>query len=131
MDRSIRFRPATAADVGGHSHATKCTMPAQFRHAEYAKSPASSSARIDKIVERGEEPTRAALKREIVARPQPKQMNPKALFVWGRLKDFEREGILDQDPASLLSEMTAPMREEVRRLVPRVREFLEELEIEA
>jgi hypothetical protein len=49
----------------------------------------------------------------------------------GRLKDFEREGILDQDPASLLSEMTAPMREEVRRLVPRVREFLEELEIEA
>jgi hypothetical protein len=117
----------SADDVGGKNALQDARA---FRDAEYAE-PGVVQRTLDKIVERGEEPTRAALKREIVARPQPKQMNPKALFVWGRLKDFEREGILDQDPASLLSEMTAPMREEVRRLVPRVREFLEELEIEA
>jgi hypothetical protein len=86
---------------------------------------------LDGMLARGEEPTRAALNREIAKRPQPKQMDPKALWLWGRLKDFERDGIISQDAARLLSEMTAPMRADVKRLVPLVREFLEEVEMEA
>lgn len=86
---------------------------------------------LDGMIERGEEPTRSKLKNEIAKRPPPKPMNTAALFVWGRLKDFQREGILDHKPAFLLSEMTDPMRDDVRRLVPLVREFLEELEVEA
>lgn len=87
---------------------------------------------IDGMIERGEEPTRAALKREIANKPKPqKVMDPKALWVWGRLKDFEREGVLSRNPAELLNEMTEPMRADVRRLLPLVREFIEEMECKA
>ena len=67
-------------------------------------------------------------------RDQPKAINssklmdPKALWIWGRLKDFERDGILTQSPEHLLNEMTQPMRGDVRRLLPLVREFIEDLE---
>jgi hypothetical protein len=117
----------TRDDVGGKKALEDARA---IRDAEQAD-PGVVQRTLDGMIERGEEPTSAALNRELRKRPQPKPMNKAAMFVWGRLKDFDREGILDQDPAFLLSEMTAPMREDVRRLVPRVREFLEELEIEA
>jgi len=71
--------------------------------------------------------------REAASEPQPKStppkvMDPKALWIWGRLKDFERDGILTQSPEHLLNEMTQPMRDDVRRLLPLVREFIEDLE---
>lgn len=121
-------KPATAADLGirrDEMHDWR-----KMRDAERAE-PGVIQRAIDGIVERGEEPTRAALKREIAAKPKPKEMNKKALWLWGRLKDFERDGVLDMNPEFLLSEMTEPMREDVRRLVPLVREFMEELEIKA
>lgn len=102
----------------------------KIRDAENAD-PGLISRALDGMIERGEEPTRAALRREI-EKPKPqKVMNPKALWLWGRLKDFEREGVLSQDPSDLLSEMTEPMRADVRRLLPMVREFIEELECQA
>lgn len=84
---------------------------------------------LDAMIERGEEPTRAALKREVIDQPvHQKVMNPKALWVWGRIKDFEREGILRQDPAKLLTDMTEPMRADVRRFLPEVVGFLTAME---
>lgn len=102
----------------------------QFRDAERAE-PGLISRALDAMIERGEEPTRAALKREIVERKPQKVMNPKALWIWGRLKDFERDGILSADPEELLTELTEPMRAEVRRLLPLVREFIEDMELKA
>lgn len=51
-------------------------------------------------------------------------MNPKALWLWGRLRDFEREGLLDEEPASILSEMTEAMQADVKRLVAPVSDWL-------
>lgn len=100
----------------------------QFRDAEKAE-PGLISRTLDAMIERGEEPTRAALKREVIDRPAPqKVMNPKALWLWGRLKDFERDGVLSQDPADLLNEMTEPMRADVRRVLSDVIAFLSDLE---
>lgn len=100
----------------------------KFRDAEKAE-PGLISRALDAMIERGEEPTRAALKREVIDRPAPqKVMNPKALWLWGRLKDFDREGVLHQDPADLLNEMTEPMRADVRRALPGVIAFLSDLE---
>ena len=76
---------------------------------------------------------------EMSPRPEPRQqhddqpihknvMNPKALWLWGRIKDFDREGILRQDPARLFSEMTDPMRADVRRFLPEVIGFLSAME---
>jgi hypothetical protein len=114
-------------DVGGKKALEEARA---IRDAEEAE-PGIVQRTIDGMVERGEEPTRAKLKNEIAKKPKPKPMHPAAMFVWGRLKDFQREGILNHKPAFLLSEMTPPMRDDVRRLVPLVREFLEELEISA
>jgi hypothetical protein len=102
----------------------------QLRNAEKAE-PGLIRRALDGMIERGEEPTRAALKREVIDHRPQKVMNPKALWLWGRLKDFEREGILTQSPHHLLSEMTPPMRADVRRLLPMVREFIENMEIKA
>lgn len=100
----------------------------RLRDAERAE-PGIVQRAISGIVERGEEPTRAALHREVVAKARPPRiMNPKALWLWGCLKDFDRDGILAVKPADLLAEMTDPMRADVRQVLPRVRAFLSALE---
>ena len=64
-----------------------------------------------------------------IIRPPPKQepMDPKALWLWGRLRDFERDGLLDAAAEELLSKMTDGMQADVRRLVPLVVEWLQEI----
>lgn len=120
-------RPATAADIGisrKDIHEAR-----QIRDAEKAD-PGVTARTLNTLVERGEEPTKAKLNREI-AKPKPaskKIMDQKALWLWGRLNDFDRDGILASDPTFLVSEMTEPMRADVKRLVPLVRAFLEQLE---
>lgn len=100
----------------------------RLRDAETAE-PGLISRALDAMIERGVEPTRAALKREVIERPvAQKVMNPKALWLWGRLKDFEREGVLRQDPSDLLNAMTEPMRADVRSSLPAVIAFLSDLE---
>jgi hypothetical protein len=83
---------------------------------------------LDRLIDAGQEPTKAAVKREIVAKPEPR-VSDDSLWLWGRLRDFESKGIVGIDPATLLIGMTQPMRDDVRRLAPLVREFLEDLEV--
>ena len=100
----------------------------QIRDAEQAD-PGIVRRALDGLIERGEEPTRAAVRREIAAAPIKPRVNDDSLWPWGRLKDFERNGCLAINPATLLLGMTEPMRADVRRLAPMVREFLEDLEV--
>lgn len=103
----------------------------KLRDAEAAE-PGTIRRALDGMIERGEEPTRAALKREVIERPAPqRRMDPRALWLWGRVKDFEREGILAADPEELIAEMTEPMRADMRRLLPLVRGFIEDMEVRA
>lgn len=98
----------------------------QIRDAEEAD-PGITRRTLDRLIEAGEEPTRAAVKREIVAPREPRVADD-SLWLWGRLRDFDSK-IIAKDPATLLLGMTHPMREDVRRLAPLVREFLEDLEV--
>ena len=107
---------ATAADLG--IRRDEIHEARKMRDAEAAK-PGLIRQALDAMVERGEEPTRAALKREIADYTvAPKIMDPKALWVWGRLKDFERDGILGRKPETLLKEMTDPIRARLPASVP-------------
>lgn len=56
-----------------------------------------------------------------------KPVSPEALWLWGRLLDFERDGLLDKDPGDLLDTMTAPMLDDVHRLAPRVANWLRQI----
>lgn len=102
----------------------------QVRDAERAE-PGIAQRAVNAMLERGEEPTKAKLNREIFNKPKPKPervMDPTALWLWGRMNDFERDGVLKKDPSHLMSEMTDPMRDDVKRISPLVRSFLEQLE---
>lgn len=59
-------------------------------------------------------------------RKPERQMDPRALWLWGRLRDFERD-ILGLDQADLISEMTEAMQADVSRLAPLVSEWLGEI----
>jgi hypothetical protein len=55
-------------------------------------------------------------------------MSPNALWLWGRLRDFEREGLLAAHPDDLLAEMTEAMQADVRRLASVVADWLSGIE---
>jgi len=46
--------------------------------------------------------------------------NDKALWLWGTLKDFESEGLLDEDPNALIDAMLNHMHMTTMELAPRV-----------
>lgn len=84
---------------------------------------------VDALLDAGHEPTKAAVKRAIVLQPVKPRVSDDALWLWGRLRDFEKGGYFTADIHQILLGMTPPMLAEVQRLTPLVREFLEELEI--
>lgn len=86
---------------------------------------------LNGFVERGEEPTRAALRREIANTPptKPRQkLNPHLENFWGNLEQMHRDGTLDLDPAEIVGVMVPLIRENLRRDLPRLRVFIDKLE---
>lgn len=68
----------------------------------------------------------------INAAAPPKKQNAvddNALWLWGRLLDFERDGLLDKDPNKVCSTMLDHMKETVRELAPRVSNWLKGISI--
>jgi hypothetical protein len=49
--------------------------------------------------------------------------DPGALWVWGRARDFERDGLFSRRPAELLAHMTDAMRADMARLAPKLSDF--------
>lgn len=119
---------ATISDIGLTKQ--EVSEARHIRDAEKAE-PGIAQRAVNAMLERGEEPTKAKLNREIFNKPKPKPervMDQTALWLWGRMNDFERDGVLKKDPSHLMSEMTDPMRDDVKRISPLVRNFLEQLE---
>lgn len=71
----------------------------------------------------------AAHKQKTEPPPPPKQASPhpKALWLWGRLLDFEREGILSADPNELFGSMLDHMKETTLELAPSVAAWLQRI----
>jgi hypothetical protein len=117
---------ATAADLG--IRRDEIHEARKLRDAE-AASPGIIQRTINEMVEQGEEPTSAALRRKIADKPIPQRtMDRRALWLWGRLEDFERDEVISAGAEFLVSEMTQEMRQTVRRLAPKVIEFLKQVE---
>ena len=74
-------------------------------------------------------PTTTGIIEAAKASPAVKPMDDRALWLWGRLRDFERDAspVLDDDPIRLINEMTDQMRADVVRLIPRVCAWLERI----
>lgn len=72
-------------------------------------------------------PTTSSLVDKINKAMQPPRLNDEALWLWGRMLDFERDGYLDAEPAFLFSEMTPPMQTDIKRLCGPLIEFFQSL----
>jgi hypothetical protein len=58
--------------------------------------------------------------------PQPK-MPDDSLWIWGRMRDFERDGYSIKSVTVLLDAMTETMRADVARIAPLMQEFFNQL----
>jgi hypothetical protein len=59
--------------------------------------------------------------------PKPKPVSSEALWLWGRLRDFERDGLLAMHPSEVLATMTAEMLDDVVELAPHVADWLKRI----
>jgi hypothetical protein len=59
--------------------------------------------------------------------PKTKPVAADALWMWGRLHDFERMGILQKDPADVMLTLTPAMKDGVHTLAPRVAAWLKRI----
>jgi hypothetical protein len=61
--------------------------------------------------------------------PEPEviPVSKDALWLWGRLRDFERDGLLAQLPGDVLLTMTPQMLDDVHRLAPTVSAWLRQI----
>lgn len=67
-------------------------------------------------------PTTAGIIRK--AAPVEDRVDERSLWLWGRLRDFERDGLLAADPMVILAGMTPTMRGVVLDLAPKVAAWL-------
>jgi hypothetical protein len=73
-------------------------------------------------------PTTKGILRAVEPSPSRKQtVAADALWLWGRLLDFERDGLLDKSPNEVLKTMTDPMKDDVHRLAPKVAAWLKRI----
>jgi hypothetical protein len=81
---------------------------------------------FEAALDQAEMPTTAGI---IKATEPPKEtpVAPEALWLWGRLKDFQRDGLLDREPADVLATMTPAMLNDVHSLAPRVAAWLKRI----
>jgi hypothetical protein len=61
------------------------------------------------------------------AEPVRDPVSDDALWLWGRLRDFERHGLLDQEPGEVMATMTDEMKDDVHTLAPRVAAWLKRI----
>jgi hypothetical protein len=61
--------------------------------------------------------------------PDPKRVPvaADALWLWGRLHDFERDGLLGKEPDAVLLTLTPKMLDDVHRLAPQVAKWLAQI----
>jgi hypothetical protein len=76
-------------------------------------------------------PTTAEFVKSTVPEPPPNRVPDDVLYAWGRIKDFERAGLLEKDPGEVFRAMSNTMQEDVQRIVPLLIEWLGGLHGEA
>lgn len=100
--------------------------------ARYQQLASIPKAEFERALSAPEKPTTAGVLRHspTPARPEPTKapVSDRVLWLWGRLRDLERDGYLAADPDELLSTATDGMRADVLRLAPHAAEFLQRFE---
>jgi len=105
----------TLADLGiTHNQSSQWQKLAEVPEAEF-----------EAALKAPEKPTTGGIIAGHMPREKPRdQVDARALWLWGRLLDFEREGLLDEDPEALMASMLDHMKDATREMAPRVAAWL-------
>jgi hypothetical protein len=90
---------------------------------QWQKLAAVSSEEFEAALATPDKPTTAGII-DAAFPPKPTPVSSQALWLWGRLRDFSRDGLLDRNPSDVLSSMTTEMLADVMELAPRVAQWL-------
>jgi hypothetical protein len=72
-------------------------------------------------------PSTKGILRAVAPPPERPMVAASALWVWGRLCDFERDGLLETSPNDITATMTDKMKDDVHRLAPKVGNWLKRI----
>ena len=78
------------------------------------------------VTDRTTKPTTNGIIRQAEV-PKINPVSAEALWLWGRLRDFERDGYLNKDPQEVMATMTAEMKNDVHTLAPKVSAWLRKI----
>jgi hypothetical protein len=90
--------------------------------ANWQKLGAVPQADFDLALEQSDKPTTNGIIRATEP-PKPNPVSREALWLWGRLGDFDRD-LLAKNPADVMATMTPQMKDDVHTLAPRVAAWL-------
>lgn len=80
---------------------------------------------FDLALQQADKPTTTGIIRATVE-PKPDPVSDDALWLWGRLRDFDRN-LLAKNPSEVMKTMTAEMKDSVHALAPRVAAWLKNI----
>jgi hypothetical protein len=121
-----RGHPISPGDNGSKAAKLKQTGITPKQAQQWEKLGAASQADFDLALVQADKPTTIGI---IKATSAPK-INPvagDALWLWERLRDFERNGILDKEHADVMRTMTSEMKDDVHTLAPFVAAWLKRI----
>lgn len=131
LQKAVGGRPLKTPPHEGKSFATKQEQIARAglsqKQAEKFENLAKVPQEIfDDELKHSPRPTTSG----IIRAAKPPKENPvsdEALWLWGTLKDFERDGILSMKIKNVMSTMTPKMLDDVHTLAPRVANWLKQI----
>jgi hypothetical protein len=116
--RRAFFLPTSGLGSGGPNQSSKWQQLANVPEREFER--AISGA--------GPIPTTEGIINAEILRKEPApQIDLDALWLWGRLRDFESYKLLNREPREIFTAMTDSMRDDCSRIVPQVVVWLNEM----
>jgi hypothetical protein len=79
------------------------------------------------IADRSQRPTTNGIIKSNTPTKKVTPVSDEALWLWGRLRDFDRHGLLTKDPRDVLLTMTQEMLDDVHTMAPRVASWLKRI----
>jgi hypothetical protein len=120
-------RPVGAAPTGSKKDELRKAGVSQDQAKQWEKLAAVPDREFEEaLADRTTKPTTNGIIRASMS-PKRKPVSTEALWLWGRLRDFERDGLLAKEPREVLSTMTPSMLDDVHTLAPRVGAWLKRI----